>query len=106
MAEYCIISLKHTMPAHRYVTLWRPERAGYCWSLAWAGTYDQAGVVQAIDHDEEESFAVPRDLVVAIATKPRPGNTGVDDSIAVRRTAKNIQILKAARVSFRSAEAA
>lgn len=38
--KYYVISLKHTGPKDKYITLWRPDNAGYCWPLELAGQYD------------------------------------------------------------------
>lgn len=37
--EYFIISLCHTMKHEHWVTLWRPNNAGYCYGKAAAGRY-------------------------------------------------------------------
>lgn len=37
---YYIISLTHTMRHEKYITLWRPNNAGYCYSKENAGVYE------------------------------------------------------------------
>lgn len=37
--NYYVVSLKHTHKKDKYITLWRPDNAGYCWSLKSAGIY-------------------------------------------------------------------
>jgi len=40
LVKYYIVSLKHTNRKDKYITLWRPKNAGYCWPLELAGVYD------------------------------------------------------------------
>ena len=35
-----IVSLTHTMRHEKYVTLWRPNNSGYCYSKEMAGFYE------------------------------------------------------------------
>lgn len=35
-----IVSLKHTMPEENYITVWRPDNCGYCYSKEMAGFYE------------------------------------------------------------------
>ncbi len=37
--KYYIISLKYTERSEPYITLWRPNDAGYCWFKDMAGIY-------------------------------------------------------------------
>jgi len=37
--EYFIVSLRHTMKWHKYITLWRPDNKGYSWPLELSGRY-------------------------------------------------------------------
>lgn len=37
---YYVISLYHTMPWEKYITIWRPDNAGYCYAKDQAGTYE------------------------------------------------------------------
>ncbi len=38
--NYYIISGKHTNPNDEFITLWRPDDAGYCYAKEHAGIYD------------------------------------------------------------------
>lgn len=49
--EYFIVSLKHTNKKDKYVTLWRPDNAGYAWPLELAGKYK--GYEEGYHHDDE-----------------------------------------------------
>ncbi len=35
-----IVSLKHTMRGEKYITLWRPNNSGYCYSKENSGFYE------------------------------------------------------------------
>lgn len=37
---YYIISLHHTQKHEKFLTLWRPDNAGYCYSKEQAGVYE------------------------------------------------------------------
>lgn len=38
--KYYIISTKHTGPNDEFITLWRPDNAGYCYAKEHAGIYE------------------------------------------------------------------
>jgi len=38
--SYIILALTHTSKDDSYITLWRPNNAGYCWSKENAGIYE------------------------------------------------------------------
>jgi hypothetical protein len=54
--EYFIVSLKHTGKKDKYITLWRPSNAGYCWPVELAGRYQgfQLGY-----HNSEANVPIP-----------------------------------------------
>lgn len=52
---YYIISLTHTMRHEKYITLWRPRNAGYCYSKNNAGLY---GVPQKGYHDSDSNMPI------------------------------------------------
>jgi len=41
MRQYYIISLKHTQKENKWITLWRPDNRGYCYSQEDAGVYEE-----------------------------------------------------------------
>jgi hypothetical protein len=45
--QFYILSLKHSQG--NFLTWWRPNKAGYCWSLDQAGIYDEATAKQVED---------------------------------------------------------
>jgi len=52
---YYIISLSHSMRHEKYVSLWRPNNAGYCYSKAMAGIYEMP---KPGYHDDENNMPV------------------------------------------------
>ena len=64
-----------------YITFWRPDDAGYCYALSWAGRYGRSRVIKGRSYYTKkiyggrcyERFAVPVDAVLAMAIEPRPG---------------------------------
>lgn len=57
--NYYIISLKHTGKNDRFITLWRPDNAGYCWFKENAGLYD--GYEKGY-HDSCNNLPVPEEV--------------------------------------------
>lgn len=53
---YYIISLHHTNPKEKYLTLWRPNNAGYCYSKEMAGTYENPEIGY---HDSDINMPLP-----------------------------------------------
>lgn len=76
MNKYYIVSIKHTHKADQYISLWRPDNAGYCYSLEWAGKYDEALIREKPDYynNLEDSFPVPIAVAQSIAIPPEHGN--------------------------------
>jgi hypothetical protein len=92
---FFIVSPKHTIPSHRYITFWRANRSGYCWPLSWAGTYDEAEA-RAIDRDD--AFAVPVSAVLALTEPPVSGDIDGNAGPVVMRTKANMAALRMSRL--------
>lgn len=77
MSDCYIVSLKHTRGEHAYITVWRPQNAGYAWPLSWAGKYSEADVLAERDyyHRGDYSLAVPCALLDSLAVSPESGTT-------------------------------
>lgn len=102
MAEvFVIVSTKHTLPRHKYVTFWRPNSAGYCWPLSWAGHYDAAEAARAVgvpDGHPPDSFAVPLNVALALSQPPVRGYIDGDAGPVVPKA--KMRDLRAAAVSL------
>ena len=52
---YLIISFVHTKKSDPYITLWRPNNAGYCFSKEMAGLYEKP---EKGYHDSENGMSI------------------------------------------------
>lgn len=52
---YYILSLTHTMKHDKYIALWRPDNAGYCYSKEMAGQYYK---LEKGYHDSEDNMPI------------------------------------------------
>jgi hypothetical protein len=117
---YYIVDIRPQWMAksYRYITLWRANNAGYCWSLPWAGKYSVATVDKGGSYyaqlitagssywvgerpylkDRWVRFPVPCDFVDAMATEqPRPGDIAGNIGPILRNLAPvRTKLLKAA----------
>lgn len=84
---FVIVSPKHTMPGHRYITFWRPNRAGYCWPLSWAGHYDADEATQITARSNGDSFSVPLNVALALSKPPATGDIDGDAGPVVPKAA-------------------
>lgn len=104
--QFYIIDTRPEWRKHRYITLWRPNDAGYCWPLPWAGKYDLKNVAagggyyaaQVYEGEEWIRFPVACEAVEALATEqPRPGDIDGDIGPILRNLAPiRAKLLKAA----------
>jgi len=53
-----IISLTHTMRHEKYITLWRPKNAGYCYSRELAGFYEKPKYGY---HDNDQNMPISQE---------------------------------------------
>jgi hypothetical protein len=95
---FVIVSMKHTMPSHKYVTFWRANRCGYCWPLSWSGHYDATEAAQITAGSEGETFSVPLNTALALSQPPATGDIDGDAGPVVPRTRSNIRALRDAAV--------
>lgn len=74
MPDYFIISLKHSHKRDRYITIWRPDDAGYAYRLRNAGRYDHANVMAHLGYYNTgaSDIAVLCDVVESMAVMTTP----------------------------------
>ncbi|GLS44472.1 hypothetical protein [Methylobacterium brachythecii] len=94
---YFVVDLRREWTKNPYITLWRPDSAGYAYPLPWAGRYTESEIIKSgsyhtcrryleklRDHvGVGERFAVRCEDIEALATDPDTegcgridGNTG------------------------------
>lgn len=75
LSSYYIISPANTIGGHRYISLFRPNNAGYAWCLPWAGRYSREMVLsrQSYYCSGTDTIAVPCDVVEAHTIMSQPG---------------------------------
>lgn len=104
--EYYIASSYHTQSHQHYITFWRPENAGYCWPLSWAGKYTAEQVRdQFTYYNSERSLAVPVDVVERFGLPPAPRHVDGDAGPVVPNNPAIWQALKAAQPTLAAIEA-
>lgn len=91
---FVIVSAKHTMPGHRYITFWRPDRKGYCWPLSWAGNYDASEATDITEGSDGETFSVPLNVALAMSQPPQPGYIDGDAGPVVMKNKANMTSLR------------
>ncbi|MEK6419982.1 MAG: hypothetical protein V4801_10275 [Burkholderia gladioli] len=75
MPEFYVISVKHTLREHKYVTLWRPDDSGYCYRTARAGRYAPAVVRKHLGYyNTGADIAVPCRVVDAMTVDTTPAD--------------------------------
>ena len=81
MDDCIVISVKHTLRAHRYITLWAPNDRGYRWRLSAAGRYSRDAIMGALNYYNTGcDIAVPADVIESLA---RPGNPRDFDGVSL-----------------------
>lgn len=46
MNMYYVIALQEKINKNPYITFWRPNDAGYCYPVPWAGEYTEARIIE------------------------------------------------------------
>ena len=73
MRMYYLIDLREKNNRNPYITFWRPNDAGYCYPIPWAGEYTEERIIEGDDYYTRRRWQV------------RTGaDTGIWESIAVR----------------------
>lgn len=96
MGDFYIVSLKHTMRSDRYITVWRPDDAGYAYPLSWAGKYHEDSVLNNLSYynNGDTTIAVPCETLDRIAADPEPKTIDNDAGpVILNKTSSWRQIL-------------
>jgi hypothetical protein len=87
---YYVVSVKHTQREQPYITVWRPENAGYAWPLSWAGRYPQSEIAASLDYYHGgDSVAIPCRLLDDMAVPTPPGTVDNDAGPVVLNSKAN-----------------
>ena len=54
--EFYIVDLRPEWNKNPYVTFWRPNDAGYCYPLPWAGRYTAARVIEGGEYYTDKAW--------------------------------------------------
>jgi hypothetical protein len=86
--EFYVVSLAHTNREHAYISVWRPDNAGYAWPLSWAGKYTAEQIEANLDyyHRGDSTIAVPCEVLDAISVPPTKGTIDNDAGPIVPNT--------------------
>jgi hypothetical protein len=102
--EFYIVDVRPEWRRHPYVTLWRPNDAGYAWPLPWAGRYHRDALVAGYHANKGGGkqylrFPVPCNIVERLAIPtPTPNTVDGDAGPVLPNDAKTRRALRAARV--------
>lgn len=86
---YYIVSLKHTGKKDNYMTLWRPNNAGYCYAKDMAGLYHE---LQEGYHNSEHSLPIDLETAEKVFNLGRR-NADMSWSEMIENSRENHQIL-------------
>nr|WP_063571387.1 hypothetical protein [Luteibacter rhizovicinus] len=97
MAEYYIVSIKHTHRRDLYITVWRPNDSGYAYPLSWAGLYAEDLMLAKLGYYNSgcSAVAVPCEVFDRIAVPPSPGMIDNDAGPVVFNNAKSWRAIRA-----------
>ncbi|WP_291365317.1 hypothetical protein [Acetobacter sp. UBA5411] len=103
MTEYFIVDVREEFRG-KYITLWRPDNAGYCWPIPWAGRYSQMQILENHEYYTTKRFSknapnfeghaferypVACDIVTRLVETPERGDIDGDVGPVIRNTKKN-----------------
>lgn len=99
MAKY-ILSMKHTKKSDCFLTFWKPDSKGYCFSLNWAGLYENP---KPGYHDYEDNMPVDSEIIERMGSTVMyegqlktmvPQNRYVLAELGLRRTSAGLRRIK------------
>lgn len=99
MDVFHLVSVKHTKPSDKYITLWAPSDRGYCNRLHAAGTYSRSEVEMRPGYynNGDDTFPAAVAACEEIAVLVQPKWFDDDHGVAIENTPENWAVLKAHR---------
>lgn len=99
--KFYIVSVTHTQRRDAFISFWRPDNAGYCWPLSWAGHYEEEAVQASLSYynDGQLNIAVRADVVDAIAVTTPPGRIDGDAGPVVLNDETSWRKMRAALIA-------
>lgn len=103
MSAYYIVDVRREFSRNRYITLWRPNNAGYSYPLPWSGRFTlteveahgsyyysrRYGSKRVLDR-----YPVPCEIVDQLGASPRPGDIDDNCGPVVFNTKANRDVLR------------
>ncbi|GFM29233.1 hypothetical protein [Novosphingobium sp. PY1] len=106
MSEYYIVDVRQEWRHKPYITVWRPDDAGYAYPLSWAGRYskDRIDANPTYYHKHRwpsqralERFPVACEIVERMGIAPNPREIDGDAGPVIPNTGANRIALRRAR---------
>ena len=96
MKEYFVISVNHTARMNKYILIWRPNNAGYCYRTEIAGRYSEDEINNSLNYynSGDGTVSVPTEILEKLTEKSQPGYLDTAGMV-VRNNAKNWNVIKA-----------
>lgn len=103
MSMYYLIDLREKNNRNPYITFWRPNDAGYCYPVPWAGEYTEERIIEGDDYYTRrrwqkrtnaytgiwERIAIRTDLIKPFCIKPAYGLIDGNIGPVIANTGKN-----------------
>ncbi len=87
--NYYIVSIKNTRKSEPYITLWRPNNAGYYWFKDMAGAYSE---VEDGYHNSDDSVPITTEIAEQLFTEVTYEGK---KQLAILNTETNLAIINA-----------
>jgi hypothetical protein len=106
--QFAIVDLRLKWRSDPYITLWRPENAGYAYPLPWAGRYSAETLAEAPGYywckrypSERvlDRWPVPFSVVERLAVPPAPGRIDGDAGPVLRNDGRTRRALRRHRLA-------
>lgn len=99
MKEFIIVSVNHTQRRDKYITLWNPNNAGYCYRTEVAGIYTKDDVMNNLKYYNSGSntVAVDAEVIKSLAVPVEKGYLD-NDGMVVKNNAANWKKIKEAMI--------